>query len=136
MPADIPSTVRYQKMLGPIIKVLLAGTVTAISPPIGRRPGWTIVLDTGLSVRMKRPDVVRIAERLHVHDFIIAEGTLTPRGAQCEIQATVVLSNREEQLPVIPVIPDYTKPRLGATALPLRSDEQDEPLLPWENTGS
>lgn len=136
MPAEIPSTVRHQETLGPIIKVLLAGTVTAISPPMGRRPGWTIVLDTGLSVRMKRPDMIRVAERLRVKDFIIAEGTLTPHGAQCEIQATVVLSNREEQLPVIPVIPDYTNPRPRATALPLRSDEREEPLLPWENTGS
>lgn len=122
-----PSLASTQAMIGEVAKVILAGKVQAVSPPLSRRSGWTVVLESGLSVRARDAAAARVVERLRIGDFVIIEGLPVPKGAHCELHALIILSNRDTALPVMPrIIPNSSDGNIR-----LESDD----LLPWENTG-
>ena len=118
--------------LGNICKAILAGTVLAVSSATykWRRTTWTIVIDGDAgpySLFVVDEAGVRVAERLKVGDFVVAEATLIPKGARCEIRALLIQSNRESRLPVIPAHP---------TQIGMEGEGEAEEFLPWEDTGS
>ncbi len=138
MPKREPNTASMTQPLGPICKVILAGAVLAVSPDVRhksrRTTPWTIVVsgDMGpLSVSIADDAGIRVAERLKVGDFIVAEAALIPRGARCEIRALLIQSNRESRLPVVPTNPAQVADATGADA-----GGRDAEGLPWEDVGS
>ena len=135
MPKREPNAASMTQPLGPICKVILAGDVLAVSPGVRRKSRrttpWTIVAsgDMGpLSVSVADDAGIRVAERLRVGDFVVAEATLIPRGARCEIRALLIQSNRESRLPVVPAKP-------GQVADHVCDDMEGagDEGLPWED---
>ena len=121
--------------LGNICKAILAGEVLAVSSASykWRRTTWTIVVsgDPGSYSLIVVDDAgVRVAERLQVGDFVVAEATLIPKGARCEIRALLIQSNRESWLPVIPANPAQGADHVGAD-----TEVLDTEGLPWEDAG-
>ncbi len=124
------------KRMGDICKAVMAGTVLAVSVASykWRRPVWTIVIsgDPGPYSLIVVDDAgVRVAERLQVGDFVVAEATLIPKGARCEIRALLIQSNRESRLPVVPA-------RSGEVADHARADAEgaSDEGLPWEDAST
>ena len=133
MPAE-RNTAAMQQPLGSVAKVIMAGEVLAVSPSVKHKnrviTPWTILLsgDAGpYSLFVVDEAGVRVAERLKVGDFVVAEATLIPKGARCEICALLIQSNRESRLPVIPAHP---------TQIGMEEEGEAEEFLPWEDTGS
>ena len=123
---------KRMESLGNICKAIMAGTVLAVSSTAykWRRAVWTIVIDGDAgpySLIVTDDGGVRVAERLQVGDFVVAEATLIPKGARCEIRALLIQSNRESRLPVIPAHP---------TQIGMEEEGEAEEFLPWEDTGS
>jgi hypothetical protein len=121
--------------LGNICKVVMAGEVLAVSAASykWRRPTWTVVVsgDPGPYSLIVTDDAgVRVAERLQVGDFVVAEATLIPKGARCEIRALLIQSNRESRLPVMPAKPGQSADHAGADV-----EGPDSEGLPWEDVG-
>jgi hypothetical protein len=121
--------------LGNVCKAILAGEVLAVSSATykWRRPVWTIVIsgDPGSYSLIVVDDAgVRVAERLQVGDFVVAEATLIPRGARCEIRALLIQSNRESRLPVVPGNPGQVADHAGDDV-----EVPDTEGLPWEDVG-
>ncbi|MDA8119755.1 MAG: hypothetical protein M0Z85_06840 [Gammaproteobacteria bacterium] len=119
--------------LGNICKVVIAGEVLAVSSSTykWRRTVWTIVISGGsdpFSLIVVDEAGARVAERLEVGDFVVAEATLIPKGARCEIRALLIQSNRELRLPVVPAKPGQVADRVGDDAEGLNSEG-----LPWED---
>jgi UDP-N-acetyl-D-mannosaminuronate dehydrogenase len=119
--------------LGNICKAILAGEVLAVSSASykWRRTTWTIVVsgDPGSYSLIVVDDAgVRVAERLQVGDFVVAEATLIPKGARCEIRALLIQSNRESRLPVIPARTGEVADHVGADM-----EDPDTEGLPWED---
>jgi hypothetical protein len=138
MPQKTPNTATLQQPLGPVCKVIMAGEVMAVSPSLKRKgrliTPWTLIVsgDAGpLSVTVSDASGVRVAEKLIVGDFIVAEATLIPRGARCEIRALLIQSNRESRLPVVPANPAQIPNATGT-----ETEGQDTEGLPWEDVGS
>jgi hypothetical protein len=136
MPKREPNAAQLQQPLGPVLRVILAGEVLATSPALHRKSRlktpWTLVIsgDHGpYSLTVSDDSGIRVAERLQVGDFIVAEATLIPRGARCEIRSLLIQSNRESRLPVVPANP---------TQIPDAADTEGphNEGLPWEETGS
>jgi hypothetical protein len=97
-------------------------------------PPWTIIVSGDLgpySLTVSDDSGIRVAERLQVGDFIVAEATLIPRGARCEIRALLMQSNRESRLPVVPANPIQPQDASGAD-----TEGRGSEGLPWEDTGS
>jgi hypothetical protein len=124
--------------LGPICKVILAGDVLAVSPDVRRKnrrtTPWTIIVsgEAGpYSISVTDDSGIRVAKRLHVGDFVVAEATLVPKGARCEIRALLIQSNRETRLPVVPANPVQIADAIGTDA-----EGPGGEGLPWEETGS
>lgn len=135
MPKAEPNTAQLQRPLGPVVKVIMAGDVLAVSQNLKRkgrlRTPWTIVIsgDAGpYSLTVTDDAGIRVAERLKVGDFVITEATLIPKGARCEIRTLFIQSNHETWMPVVPVRPED----MGKSDA---SDMKSEGL-PWEDTGS
>ncbi|MHB1512052.1 hypothetical protein [Acidiferrobacter sp.] len=135
-PVPARNTASLQQPLGPVVKVIMAGDVLAVSQITKRkgrlRPSWTIIVsgDAGpYSLTVADDAGIRVAERLRVGDFVITEATLIPRGAQCEIRTLLLQSNRESRLPVVPV-------KASAVRAIDVSEDESEDRLPWEETGS
>ena len=119
--------------LGNVCKAILAGEVLAVSAATykWRRTVWTIVISGGsdpFSLIVNDDAGVRVAERLQVGDFVVAEATLIPRGARCEIRALLIQSNRESRLPVVPA-----KPGQSADHAEGDTEGADSEGLPWED---
>ena len=138
MPQKLPNTAQMQQPLGPVMKVIMAGEVLAASPsPRNKsrlRTPWTLIVsgESGpYSVTVADAAGIRVAEKLKVGDFIVAEATLVPRGARCEIRSLLIQSNRESRLPVIPANPTQTPDTTGTDTEAPNNDG-----LPWEETGS
>ncbi|MHB1752194.1 MAG: hypothetical protein ACYCTF_05785 [Acidiferrobacter sp.] len=138
MPKREPNTASLQQRLGPVCKLVMAGEVLAASPSHRHksrlRTPWTIIVsgEAGpYSISVTNDSGIRVVERLRPGDFIVAEATLIPRGARCEIRALLIQSNRESRLPVVPANPTQIPDAIGADA-----ENQDTAGLPWEDTGS
>ena len=119
--------------LGNVCRAVLAGEVLAVSAATykWRRTTWTIVVsgDPGSYSLIVVDDAgVRVAERLQVGDFVVAEATLIPKGARCEIRALLIQSNRESRLPVIPARTGEVADHVGADM-----EDPDTEGLPWED---
>jgi hypothetical protein len=117
--------------LGNICKAILAGTVLAVSSATykWRRTTWTIVIDGDAgpySLFVVDEAGVRVAERLKVGDFVVAEATLIPKGARCEIRVLLIQSNQESRLPVVPA-------KLGQSANHGEAEGPNGEGLPWED---
>jgi hypothetical protein len=115
----------------------MAGDVLAVTPAAKHKSRWaghwTIVVsgEVGpLSITVADPAGVRVAERLQVGDFVVAEAALIPKGARCEIRALLIQSNRESWLPVIPANPAQGADHVGAD-----TEVLDTEGLPWEDAG-
>ncbi len=122
--------------LGNVCKAILAGEVLGVSFVAykWRRAVWAIVIsgDVGSYSLIVTDDAgVRVAERLKVGDFVVAEATLIPRGARCEIRALLIQSNRESRLPVIPARSGEVADHGGADV-----EGPDAEGLPWEDISS
>ena len=124
--------------LGNICKVVIAGEVLAVSAATykWRRTAWTVVVSGDpepYSLIVVDDAGVRVAERLKVGDFVVAEATLVPKGARCEIRALLIQSNRESRLPVVPAKPGQSADHNDGDA-----EGPDGEGLPWEDvsTGS
>ena len=121
--------------LGNVCRAVLAGEVLAVSAATykWRRTTWTIVIDGdagSYSLIVVDDAGVRVAERLKVGDFVVAEATLIPKGARCEIRALLIQSNQESRLPILPA-------KLGQVA-DHDGDVVEVPGsegLPWEDVG-
>ena len=138
MPHKEPNTATLQQPLGPICKVIMAGEVLGVSPSTKHKgrllTPWTLMIsgDTGpYSLTVADDAGIRVAERLHVGDFIVAEATLVPKGARCEIKALLIQSNRESRLPVISANPAHVPDTTGTDA-----EGPNTEGLPWEDVGS
>lgn len=121
--------------LGNVCRAVLAGEVLAVSSTAykWRRAVWTVVIsgDTSPYSLIVVDDAgVRVAERLQVGDFVVAEAALIPKGARCEIRALLIQSNRESWLPVIPANPAQGADHVGAD-----TEVLDTEGLPWEDAG-
>ena len=121
--------------LGNVCRAVLAGEVLGVSSTTykWRRATWTIVIngDAGSYSLIVVDDAgVRVAERLQVGDFVVAEATLIPRGARCEIRALLIQSNRESRLPVIPARPGEVADHGDGDV-----EGADSEGLPWEDVG-
>ena len=119
--------------LGNVCKVVMAGEVLAVSSATykWRRTVWTVVISgesDSYSLIVTDDAGVRVAERLQVGDFVVAEATLIPKGARCEIRALLIQSNRESRLPVVPAKPGEVADHAG-NDVEGASDEG----LPWED---
>ena len=119
--------------LGNVCRAVLAGEVLGVSSTTykWRRATWTIVIngDAGSYSLIVVDDAgVRIAEHLKVGDFVVAEATLIPKGARCEIRALLIQSNRESRLPVIPAKPGQSADHAGDDA-----EGASDEGLPWED---
>jgi hypothetical protein len=138
MPQKTPNTATLQQPLGPVVKVIMAGEVLAASPSHRHksrlRTPWTIIVsgEAGpYSISVTDDSGIRVAERLQVGDFVVAEATLVPKGARCEIKALLIQSNRESRLPVVPVNPAQSPDATGTD-----TETPDTDGLPWEDVGS
>ena len=138
MPRKPQNAASMQQALGPVVKVVMAGEVLAATPATKHRSRlitpWTLVVsgEAGpYSVTVSDAAGVRVAEKLKVGDFIVAEATLIPRGARCEIRALLIQSNRESRLPVVPANPAQIPNATGT-----ETEGQDTEGLPWEDVGS
>ena len=138
MPKKAQNTASMQQPLGPVVRVIIAGEVLAVSMDVRRksrlRTPWTLIVsgESGpYSVIVSDAAGVRVAERLRVGDFVVAEATLIPRGARCEIRSLLIQSNRESRLPVVPA-------GAGKVMDADKSGVEDSGAggLPWEDTGS
>jgi hypothetical protein len=135
MPQKTQSTASLQQALGPVIKVVMAGEVLAASPsPRNKnrlRTPWTLIVsgEAGpYTVTVSDDAGIRVAEKLKVGDFVVAEATLVPRGARCEIRSLLIQSSRETRMPVVPVRPGDVDEG--------DAESHDTEGLPWEDTGS
>ena len=132
-----PNTASLQQRLGPVVRVIIAGEVLAVTASArrkGRHAPWTLLIsgDAGPYSLIVADDAgIRVAERLKVGDFVVAEATLIPKGARCEIKSLLIQSNRETRLPVVPV-------RADDVVDEVETDDEDAGCegLPWEDTGS
>ena len=130
MPAE-RNTASLQQPLGPVVRVIIAGEVLASTSSArrkGRHAPWTLLIsgDAGPYSLIVADDAgIRVAERLKVGDFVVAEATLVPRGARCEIKSLLIQSNRETRLPVVP-----------SGVIGVDNENDAEEFLPWEDTGS
>lgn len=95
--------VQIQKGLGPVARALVAGTVTAITPPASRGRGkrfWTVALDTpegALAVLVPTDHKIysRVASRAWPGHFWIVEAGLSAFHDHVEIHARHVLSDKD-----------------------------------------
>ena len=138
MPRKPQNAASMQQALGPVVKVVMAGEVLAATPATKHRSRlitpWTLVVsgEAGpYSVTVSDAAGVRVAEKLKVGDFIVAEATIVPKGARCEIRSLLIQSYRESRLPVVPANPGQVADHVGDDA-----GEGDGEGLPWEDAST
>ena len=122
---------KHLERLGNVCKVVMAGEVLAVSAASykWRRAVWTVVISGDpepYSLIVVDEAGVRVAERLKVGDFVVAEATLIPKGARCEIRVLLIQSNQESRLPVVPA-------KLGQSANHGEAEGPNGEGLPWED---
>ena len=101
------SITAIQRGLSPVARAMIAGAVTAITPPASRGRGkrfWTVTLDTheGASAVLVPTDhkiYSRVASRARPGHFWVVEADLSAFRGDVEIHARHVLSDKDTYLP-------------------------------------